>query len=381
MALKGIVNPVPEPAPESFDLLSSILENQKLWHSKKTSKVTVKADGSLLLESPDTKTDDKQTSINNNKSPVKKTEDDKALDLSNVNPNSITQAPMYNSRGGGGGNRGGHFRSNNYRENNNRHSYAGQNYNTHESYTGNRHSYGGAGNNRDFNSPTNYNSNFDHRNQTPPFSNQFRNRNPNFRNRFAAPENDRPPFSFPDQGMRFPRPRMPNTSVLPPPPAMNLHNPPPLMSMDLSQPSQDNLDVQDMAPEPVEAPGNEEEDCDLYSDIQAPTKVDAEPQENVEDVLLPPPEPPSGLLDFEENSKSEKDNDSDQELVIDDTPKEEAKEKEKGEKYDPFDDSESNDSKSDKKDKEPESGLPIPVPMDPPPMPNFAGLELNKVRV
>ncbi|XP_046746596.1 uncharacterized protein LOC124411499 isoform X2 [Diprion similis] len=188
---------------------------------------------------------------------------------------------------------------------------------------------------------------------------------------------ERPPppgFPHPNSFHRF-RPQIhPLMSTPLPGPRLPPIRPPSFMQGNLGQSFQDegsgfNLhdDVQDHSlfpqaslsnTEPTFGPRNQapdEEECDLYSDIEQPDNknscdngspvVDASNNdEGVGSVLLPPPpEPPSGLLDFEE-SKSDRDcNDSDQELVIDDNPKEDNREHKSDDKYDPFaDDSDSN---------------------------------------
>lgn len=104
------------------------------------------------------------------------------MEVSRINPESITRAPMYNNPCGGG-NRG-NF-SGGYRDNT-RHSHGGQNYRRDSIAGSGRHSYGGSGSNfgRDFGPPGFYNPNFEH--CGPPMfgaSPPFRNRNPqHFRN-------------------------------------------------------------------------------------------------------------------------------------------------------------------------------------------------------
>ncbi|XP_046483809.2 PHD and ring finger domains 1 isoform X2 [Neodiprion pinetum] len=299
------------------------------------------------------------------------------------------------SYGGGGGGGGG------------RHSFGGPG--------GARDSYNSG---RDFRPPGNYNPGFEMRGPHPGFAGNlhppFRNRNPqqqNFRNerpRFPPPlmtdrndrqqpqhqhqhqqqqpptpfghqdgNSERPPppgFPHPNSFQRF-RPQIhPLMSTPLPGPRLPPIRPPSYMQGNLGQSFQDegsgfNLhdDVQDHShfpqaglsnTEPTFGPRNQapdEEECDLYSDIEQPDNknscdndspvVDAlNNDQGVGSVLLPPPpEPPSGLLDFEE-SKSDRDcNDSDQELVIDDNPKEDNREHKSDDKYDPFaDDSDSN---------------------------------------
>lgn len=107
---------------------------------------------------------------------------DAPLEISGINPELITQAPMYNNPCGGG-NRG-NFRGG-YRDNT-RHSHGGQNYGRDSLPGSGRHSYGGSGGNfgRDFGPPAFFNPNFEH--CGPPMfggNPPFRNRNPqHFRN-------------------------------------------------------------------------------------------------------------------------------------------------------------------------------------------------------
>lgn len=164
--------------------------------------MTLKADGILLLtEKRDSvdhvkkekKVEDKKSSETEETgggggSPVEDrvSTTDAPLEVSGINPELITQAPMYNNPCGGG-NRG-NFRGG-YRDNTTRHgsSHGGQNYGR-DSLPGGggRHSYGGSGGNfgRDFGPPAFYNPNFEH--CGPPMfggNPPFRNRNPqHFRN-------------------------------------------------------------------------------------------------------------------------------------------------------------------------------------------------------
>ncbi|EZA62404.1 PHD and RING finger domain-containing protein [Ooceraea biroi] len=374
--LKTIASPIDEGVNASAtDLLDSIMSNQELWHStKKKDSVILKADGTLVVNNPDK---ENKHSINNNESPKKEKPDEKItrqdeeemilreadtpLDLSNVNPNDITQAPMYNNPcgggGGGGGNRG-NFRGGYGRDNSRHGGHGGQSYGSGRDSLppgGGRHSYGGG-------AALRWTA------HAPPPPPPFRGRNPqHFRNerlRFPPPPVEQRPFAgyadssggggfeprppFPHAADRFPRPRPPldvarNYQQPPPPPPPP---PPPL-------PEQSERVV---APEPVSAPTvtrSDNDDCDIYCDIEPPSRIDCDAQEehhsNGSMILLPPPEPPSGLLDFEENSRSDKDNDSEQELVIDDSHKEDVPLRQElssgsGDKYDPFAaDSDSND--------------------------------------
>lgn len=433
--LKTIVDPVNEVNNTGItDLLSSIMSSQELWHStKKKDNVILKADGTLMVNSSEK---ENKHSINNNESPKKEKQDEEEitrheeaileevntpLDLSNINSNDITQAPMYNNpcgggggSGGGGGNRG-NFRGS-YGRDNGRHSgHGGQTYGGRDSLPpsgGGRHNYsGGTGGggprdnfgNRDFGPPPFYNPNFEHCGGPPMFGAHappppFRSRNPqHFRNerlRFPPPAErpfnytdssggfeQRPPF--PHVTDRFPRPRPPALNIPPPggpsiaPPntsdpmnmqqPMHMHNSLPSVSLpeDMTRnyqpppPEQnDRIVIPDsVAVSPViaspatasPAARQENDDCDIYCDIEPPSKPDCDAQEELHSngsmILLPPPEPPSGLLDFEENSRSDKD-DSEQELVIDDSHKEDTLRDlpPSGDKYDPFAaDSDSND--------------------------------------
>lgn len=412
--LKTIANPVNElEDADTPDILDSIISSQELWHSSKKSNMVLKADGTLLVNNSEK---ENKHSINNNESPKKEKEEvitrhkevilkevDTPLDLSNINPNDITQAPMYNNPCGSG-NRG-NFRGG-YRDNNRHSHHGGQNYgggrdslppgNGRHGYasgssgTGLRDNFG----NRDFGPPPFYNPSFEHCGGPPMFSNAqpppFRSRNPqHFRNerlRFPPPVErpfnnyasdgfERPPFPH-AQDHRFPRPRppLPPLGIPPPPPpgpsgastdattefpniqstAAHVRNslPPGLPETDITRNYQSERS--DLVPESVSASltaRQDNDDCDIYCDIEPPSKQDCdisqEEHGNGAMILLPPPEPPSGLLDFEENSRSDKDNDSEQELVIDDSHKEEHMPKDltqSGDKYDPFAaDSDSND--------------------------------------
>lgn len=196
MRLKNIV----APQQPQFDLLSSIIHDQEIWHSK-NNNVTLKANGLVLTEKKEKLNDlnkEKLTEKGLSKSgktesvikdrvsrvdtPLEISRTDVPLEVSTINPESITQAPMYNNPCGGG-NRG-NFRGG-YRDNT-RHSHGGQNYGRDSLGGSGRHSYGGSGSNfgRDFGSPAFYNPNFEH--CGPPMfggNPPFRNRNPqHFRN-------------------------------------------------------------------------------------------------------------------------------------------------------------------------------------------------------
>ncbi|XP_033215800.1 uncharacterized protein LOC117172115 isoform X3 [Belonocnema kinseyi] len=411
MALKGIANPTPRiEQTSSANLLDSIISSQELWHSKKSSEVTLRANGTLVMANNDA---ENNHNINNNESPIKKKPDsdtrnqlpsnDHPLDLTNVNPNDITQAPMYNSSRGGG-NRG-NFRGG-YRDNN-RQSHGGQGYSGRDSYSGGgggRRSFGGSGSrDRDFGQPANYSTNFEHRAPgvfgTPP----LRNRNPqqfrNERNRYSLPERphfregiDRPPFPFPENFQRGPPPGIP--PLIPPGPMGMPFMGPDIQPVNLEEfsggmsgpQSLGNFESQGTYESQSSEPSmsKPDEECDIYGDMEGPNKhSEGESQNesmNNSSTLLPPPEPPSGLLDFDENSRSEKDNDSDQELVIDDAPKDDsARAGKNDDKYDPFnaEESDSNDSSPRKgnADKEP-SPIDLP-PLEPPPsLENFSGLNI-----
>ncbi|XP_012239827.1 uncharacterized protein LOC100749759 [Bombus impatiens] len=344
LRLKNVVIP----QQPQHDLLSSIMNDQEIWHSK-NSNVTLKANGLLLIEKKKELSDLKkekleekglsktaetesvvEDTVSGVDAPLDISRSDVPLDVSTINPESIMQAPMYNNPCGGG-NRG-NFRGG-YRDNT-RHSHGGQNYGRDSLSGSGRHSYGGSGGNfgRDFGPPAFYNPNFEH--CGPPMfggNPPFRNRNPqHFRNeRFRFMPSGRPQFnfaegfsehhSFPE---RFNRPRSPQAPVERP-----QNNMPPNLPEDT--PRTDTIDQQPQDIENVSV--RQEEDCDIYCDIETKSDGELQDQQNGSMALLPPPEPPSGLLDFEENSKSDKD--SDQELVIDDSQKEDTP---KNDKYDPF---------------------------------------------
>ncbi|KOX75957.1 PHD and RING finger domain-containing protein 1 [Melipona quadrifasciata] len=344
LRLKNIV----VPQQPQFDLLSSIIHDQEIWHSK-NNNVTLKANGLILTEKKEKLNDlkkeklaekglsksEKTESIIKDRvssvdTPLEISRADVPLEVSTINPKSITQAPMYNNPCGGG-NRG-NFRGG-YRDNT-RHSHGGQNYGRDSLGGSGRHSYGGSGSNfgRDFGSPTFYNPNFEH--CGPPMfggNPPFRNRNPqHFRNeRFRFMPSGRPQFnfaegfsehhSFPE---RFNRPRSPQAAL-----ERSQNNMPPNLPEDT--PRSDSIEQQSQNTENTSV--RQEEDCDIYCDIETKSDGELQDQQNGSMALLPPPEPPSGLLDFEENSRSDKD--SDQELVIDDSQKEDTP---KNDKYDPF---------------------------------------------
>ncbi|XP_076637305.1 PHD and ring finger domains 1 [Colletes latitarsis] len=332
--IKNIINPQPPQA----DLLSSIMSNQELWHSK-NNKISLKSNGLLMTEKQEDSDNLKKKNTEKEKSSkvietASTVEDrvsrtDTPLEISGINSELITQAPMYNNPCGGG-NRG-NFRGG-YRDNT-RHSHGGQNYGR-DSLPGNgRHSYGGSGSNfgRDFGPPAFYNPNFEH--CGPPMfggNPPFRNRNPqHFRNeRFRFMPPGRPPFNF-TEGFehhsfpeRFNRPRSPQASV---------ERPQNNMPANLPEDTSGNQSTEQQPQDTENASVRQEEDCDIYCDIETKSDGELQDQQNGSVALLPPPEPPSGLLDFEENSRSDKD--SDQELVIDDSQKEDTP---KNDKYDPF---------------------------------------------
>lgn len=135
---------------------------------------------------------------------------------------------------------------------------------------------------------------------------------------------------------QFPRPRSPQAPVECP-----QNNMPPNLPEDT--PRNDSAEQQPQDSESVSV--RQEEDCDIYCDIETKSDGELQDQQNGAMALLPPPEPPSGLLDFEENSRSDKD--SDQELVIDDSQKEDTP---KNDKYDPFSVDSDSDSETKKHD-------------------------------
>nr|XP_033321309.1 serine/arginine repetitive matrix protein 2 isoform X1 [Megalopta genalis]XP_033321310.1 serine/arginine repetitive matrix protein 2 isoform X1 [Megalopta genalis] len=335
------------------DFLDSIICSQEKWHSK-SNNVILKADGLSLVDKKNDSNDLKKEKIDDETSSnIEKTdhvvEDKKTstmdgpLEASKINSELITQAPMYNNPCGGG-NRG-NFRGG-YRDNT-RHSHGGQNYGRDSLPGSGRHSYGGSGSNfgRDFGPPAFYNPNFEH--CGPPMfggSPPFRNRNPqHFRNeRFRFMPPGRPPFNF-AEGFehhafpeRFNRPRSPQTPV---------ERPQNNMPANLPEDTPGNQSVEQQPQDTENALNRQEEDCDIYCDIETKSDGELQDQQNSSVALLPPPEPPSGLLDFEENSRSDKD--SDQELVIDDSHKEDTP---KNDKYDPFSVDSDSDSEGKKND-------------------------------
>ncbi|XP_063995960.1 uncharacterized protein LOC135173177 [Diachasmimorpha longicaudata] len=428
-----------------MDLLDSIMGSQKLWHSK-SNQITLKANGTLLLPFDLDKKPDKDENYNNNSNKdLNKRLDDNSdtiihktigqpLDLSSISSEDVTQAPMYNgSRGGGGprgGGAGGGGRGNNYHGGRDSYSYSGgrQHYNSRGS---GMPSHGGFGHRERGQSPmTDFSSNFDNR-MNHNFNSSFRFRNSsNFRNDNRPrmpmmPNMPRPPnhmFRGPGDSMIpiYPAQTSYPPSLLsqpppPPPPPPSTGYPVPVVPPDnysgnmeqektnvpvessssvlsSSSSSASKIDKIDDAAvvDPVESSvieggaetqGNEE-DCDIYADIESRddnnknlgnnepsdfgSREDNDDQSNgagcTTSILLPPPEPPSELLlDFEEENLK---NDSyetnsrgsdNEDLVIDDTHKEperEVKEVEKHakaeadqpqyyDKYDPFQEPES----------------------------------------
>ncbi|XP_017883557.1 serine/arginine repetitive matrix protein 2-like isoform X2 [Ceratina calcarata] len=352
MRLKTVVTP----QQAQIDLLSSIINDQEIWHSNNTNSVALKAEGLVLLKKKEDPGDlKKEKSEENSLRKMEETESvvehrvstiDVPLEVSRINPESITQAPMYNNPCGGG-NRG-NFRGG-YRDNT-RHSHGGQNYGRDSLGGGGRHSYGGGGGNfgRDFGPPPFYNPNFEHCGPPgPPLfggNPPFRNRNPqHFRNerfRFMPPM--RPQFNFAEGFSEHPFPERFNRPRSPQPPVDRpQNNMPPNLPEDTPR-----IDTVDQQPQDAEnSTVRQEEDCDIYCDIETKSDGELQDQQNGSMALLPPPEPPSGLLDFEENSRSDKD--SDQELVIDDSQKEDTP---KNDKYDPFSVDSDTDSETKKND-------------------------------
>nr|XP_003700397.2 PREDICTED: uncharacterized protein LOC100882431 isoform X1 [Megachile rotundata] len=347
---------IASPQQSQIDLLTSIISDQEIWHSK-NNNVTLKANGLIVNEKKEDVDDLKKGKLEE-KSVIKteeivSTEDrvtgtDAPLEISGIKPELITQAPMYNNPCGGG-NRG-NFRGG-YRDNA-RHSHGGQNYGRDSLPGSGRHSYGGSGGNfgRDFGPPAFYNPNFEH--CGPPMfggNPPFRNRNPqHFRNeRFRFMPPGRPPFAF-GEGFehhsfpeRFGRPRSPQAS---------LERPQNNMPVNLPEDTPRNDTAEQQSQDSENTSVRQEEDCDIYCDIETKSDGELQDQQNGSMALLPPPEPPSGLLDFEENSRSEKD--SDQELVIDDSQKEDTP---KNDKYDPFSVDSDSDSETKKNEEETES--------------------------
>ncbi|XP_015111930.1 uncharacterized protein LOC107037735 [Diachasma alloeum] len=449
LALKGMLleprssPPTDQQLQSPMDLLDSIMGSQKLWHSK-SNKITLKANGTLLLPSDLDKKSDKDENDNNssNKDLTKRLVDNsdtiidkkigQPLDLSSISSEDITQAPMYNgSRGGGGprgGGGGGGGRGHNYhggRDSYSNYSGGRQNYNARGTGMSPR---GGFGHRERGQSPgmTDFPPNFDNR-MNHNFNSSFRFRNsPNFRNDNRPrmpmmPNMPRPPnhmFRGPSDNMN---PIFPITQSIYPPPLLSQPPPPPpaecpvpnaphkdysgdmeqeksdvpvessssaLPSPSLSANKIDKIDdaagVDAVGSSVIEggaeAQGNEE-DCDIYADIESRDdnrknlrnneSSECENREGNEEgtnsgdctssILLPPPEPPSELLlDLEENLKNDSyetnSRGSDNEdLVIDDSHKEperEVKEIEKDEKtetsapkyydkYDPFQEADS----------------------------------------
>ncbi|KAK0085225.1 hypothetical protein PV325_005560 [Microctonus aethiopoides] len=436
------------------DLLGSIISSQQFWHScKKNITLKADGTLLLPTDNKNTEKnretdksivdDTNHVSVNDNNIIVDPVSEN-SLGTSTINSADIIQAPMYShSRAGGVGNHnadgGGSFRGN-YHDRGNR-GHGGQDYGMRDSYSGGggRPNYGGPGprdgfGHGDLRPPPDaldFSSNFDNRRRPPgPLMPHFRNRlHPNYRNDM----NRQRRFNNMDRGGLFRPTHLPHGPSFPHPNNFqgpsNMNNlPPPIMPPLLpSSIAQPEVNLSTIAPEvePVrnssvlnescvdesstvqEAPQLERlegEECDIYGDIETPNdkstddnlKCDATVENNDENngesvmALLPPPAPPSDLLDYDENSKSDKNNESDNEdLVIDDTPKDtansETNENQTEDIYDPFavadsdtNDSDTRDAKSDAKENElkhadaTESTVadnPLPPPLAPPPTP------------
>lgn len=382
-----------------------------MWHSRESKKaISLKADGTLLL--PEDKPVSKQTNVDKDKSILENKNEvpgsgsnnsdpeiSNTVDSTTINSSDIIQAPMYSSSRGGIGNNGadnnGSFRGN-YHDRGH-HNHGGQDYGLRDSYGGGgRPNYGGPGqrggfNHGDIRQPLDFSPNFDNRRRPPPppppgMPPYFRNR-PNFRDNrrgrggFNQERGQFRPVNL-SHGPVFPQPinfhgpnNLNNSPILPnphsnPPPA---HLPPeliPEVNPPVTIPEVDTARNsssinEPTAEEPTAASQTERVDgdeCDIYCDMEAPNKPSDEAescdpdnndagdnQSESVDALLPPPDPPSDLLDYDD--KSDKENESDgEDLVIDDTPKDAANadesETKKADKYDPFSvgDSDSNDS-------------------------------------
>lgn len=274
----------------SCDILGSILNSQEKLHSKNTI-MSVNRDGTLNIESKKP-----------NKEIIKPDNDlvditpNSPIDVRETNDLQVTQAPMFSGRGGGGNrqpyfNRGG---GGNYRGGGNM--YDGGHYNYNQNNAGPR--------GRGFNSP-----NFNHpRENFGGYVNYHNHSGPaNFRGRG--------PSRFP---MRRPQLHQP------------VHQPRNEEPMEL------NLD------EPIENTQqenvNENEDVDIYSDIEtgSPVREDSPVEKSParDGSLEPPPVPPFHIM-----GPPSPGDDSDQELIIDDTVKE-------SDKYDPADPSNDTDNES-----------------------------------
>ncbi|XP_057324063.1 uncharacterized protein LOC130666806 [Microplitis mediator] len=377
---------------------------------------------------------------------------------SNINAADIVQAPMYNnSRGGNNSDNaggGGSFRGNYHNR-----GHHGHNRNDYgpprDSYSGNGPPmYGGPGprdnfGHGDFHQPPPL-LDFGHNRRQPHLPGIHRNRNnQHFRNNPGRGRNfnmdrdrDRGGFRPMDniQHSNFQQPNTfnnnpnisnTNTAVLP----SNVSNlslqdtPDNLTSANIDADVPENTTSENAGSSSVVPDVNltnelpaavateqtpDAEECDLYSDIEMPVKSSDNQEDNDDDkkkkdgeddnngdgnssveALLPPPIPPSDLLDFEDNMKSDNESD-DNDLVIDDTPKDpvitDAKETKTDDIYDPFAvlDSDSNDSnardvnvKNNNNDEQAESSTnldssvnsSILPPLEPPPMPpEFAAI-------
>ncbi|GLV43661.1 uncharacterized protein CBL_07012 [Carabus blaptoides fortunei] len=309
---KAVFAPEPPTSVSSCDILGSILDSQTKLHSKH-SVISVTRDGKLHIEN---KSSHKKTEQNNNLiKPNSEAESiaipsSPALDVTSSSDVEMTQAPMFPGRGGGGnrqpygfhrgGGGGGGYRSG-YDN--------GSNYN-HFQGSGNSgpRGRGGYGSNM-------YNNQRDNSNYGGGYMNYYHGGPPPFRGRGGPP--------------RFPMRRPPMQQHQQPPPPVLRAQPVELVLDDPIEENPAERDCQSQQPE--------EEEVDIYSDIEAGSSVPEEDTAQLKPPVIESQPQPALVAQIYNNSGT--DDDSDSELVIDDSVKE-------TDKYDPADPSNDTDSNS-----------------------------------
>lgn len=310
---KAVFAPEPPTSVSSCDILGSILDSQTKLHSKH-SVISVTRDGTLHIENKSSrnKTEKNNNLIKpNNEAESIATPASPPLDVTSSNDVEVTQAPMFPGRGGGGnrqpygfhrggggGGGGGGYRS----------GYdSGSNYNHFQGggISGPR-GRGGYGSNM-------YNNQRDNSNYGGGYMNYYHGGPPPFRGRGGPP--------------RFPMRRPPMQQHQQPPPPVRV----PPVELVLDDPPEENQPERDCQPQ------QPEEEVDIYSDIEAGSPVPEEDTSQLKPPVIESQPQPALVAQVYNNSGT--DDDSDSELVIDDSVKE-------TDKYDPADPSNDTDSNS-----------------------------------
>ncbi|XP_063218187.1 PHD and RING finger domain-containing protein 1-like isoform X2 [Bacillus rossius redtenbacheri] len=235
------------------DLVSSILDSQSVWHSKKA-EVTIKRDGSLEVKGKD------------------------KLDVKDpAHAQKVaSHAPVYSGRtGGSGDSRAPPENTGRYRSGSSFHGYQGG---------------------RGF-APV---SGFDARGSRAGYSSYLSG---------PRPSPPPPPMTFRGGPVRFRMspPRPPVRSLRPPP------LPPRLLHQQIAPTSVESFDLDDDV-----RSRDEDDEIDLYSDIEVGGAGPEDEAERSYEALPPPPIPPAMLMDLGDRPLSDDERGSDAELVIDD---------------------------------------------------------------